>query len=299
MRSPSFAAGRWVLSLAATIAVVAAAFLGGPRDAAAAPILLGTIGGGSHEQGIPSTLVEIDPATGGLLRTIGGVGYTVNGLTYDPTSGILYGSTSWHDPSYNGLITIDLTTGVGTPIGVDGWGWGGITITCITTNSAGQMFGWSEDHDSLMSIATATGIATWVGESDLNTRAYGLSFDNSDVLWFVNEGFENPAYYTVDPTTGAAAWQGWLASLAHHGDFDPVSGMYYGIDNAWENPRNILAIDLSTGSIISTLPTVNNLHTLAFVNVPTTAIPEPTTLALAGLGALGMAMRARRRRRRT
>ncbi len=289
MRSASVSAGRWVASVAAAVAVVAATFLGGPPDAAAAPILLGTIGYG----GTPSTLVEIDPATGGVLQTIGSVGYTVNGLTYDPTSGILYGSTRFGDPNYNGLITIDLLTGAGTPIGVNGWGWGGVPITNIATNSAGKLFGWSEWGDDLVSIDTATGIATVVGESGIGTFGYGMAFDPSDILYFVNG---DGGFFTVDTATGAATWQGYLASLAHHGDFDPTTGLYYGIDTTGSGPRDIVVADLSTGSIMSVLPTVNGLHTLTFVDLQTAEIPEPTTLVLAGLGALGLAARARRRR---
>ena len=51
-----------------------------------------------------STLVEIDQDTGEILRFIGQVGFTVNGMAWDPTTGRLYASTSTEDPTYNGLI---------------------------------------------------------------------------------------------------------------------------------------------------------------------------------------------------
>src|SRR6476620_6504512 len=86
------------------------------------PILLGTTGacfnafpGGPCTQ--TSTLVQIDPQTGALIRTIGPVGYTVNGLAWDCTagnckSGTLYATTAVGDVSFHGLITIDPNTGL-------------------------------------------------------------------------------------------------------------------------------------------------------------------------------------------
>ncbi|MGZ4865944.1 MAG: hypothetical protein ACXV7C_01890, partial [Candidatus Angelobacter sp.] len=85
------------------------------------PVLLGTLGACDNlVQGGPcihtSTLVEIDPRTGALVRTIGPVGYTVNGLAWDMTSDKLYATTAVGDTSFHGLITIDPNTGQGTPV---------------------------------------------------------------------------------------------------------------------------------------------------------------------------------------
>ena len=68
-----------------------------------------------------STLVQIDPQTGALIRAIGPVGYTVNGLAWDCTagnckSGTLYATTAVGDTHFHGLITIDPNTGAGTPV---------------------------------------------------------------------------------------------------------------------------------------------------------------------------------------
>jgi len=51
-----------------------------------AQTLFGTIHNGSS----PSTLVEINPATGALIATIGSVGYAVIGKAWDATTGTLY-----------------------------------------------------------------------------------------------------------------------------------------------------------------------------------------------------------------
>ena len=82
-----------------------------PAPAPTGTILLGTTGTGT-----PSTLIEIDPATGLTLRTAGPVGFIVNGLEFDPATNTLFGSTAVFDPVHNGLIGIDQTTGAGTPV---------------------------------------------------------------------------------------------------------------------------------------------------------------------------------------
>jgi len=233
--------------------------------------LLGTKGYG----GALSTLVEIDPATGATLRTIGPVGYAVNGLEYDATTGKLYGSTSLNDPTFNGLIEIDMDTGAGIPIGINGWGlegpYDGKAVTNITVDSTGQMFGWMESRhvngvniaDDLVSIDKITGIATRVGESDVySTAANGLDFDGSGTLYMVNFGGD---IYTVNPFTGTATNIGSIATTAHHGDFDLSSDLYYGISAEW-GVRSLVVADLSAGSGFSTLTDLDgNMHTLTFV----------------------------------
>lgn len=268
---------RWVFLVMLVVAVI----MSGSMQEASASILLGTTGTG----GTGSTLVELDPTTGGLISTIGSVGYAVNGLEYDRTTGKLYGSTSVLDPSFNGLIEINLVTGAGTPIGVPGWGLTGTTaVTNIRVNAAGQMYGWWDpSEDDLVSIDKSTGVATRVGESGVSTAANGLSFDSSGTLYMVNVG---GGYYTVDTGTGAATYAGDILSTAHHGDFDLSSNLYYGIDATYGS-RNLVVADLSTGLITSTLPTVADLHTLTFVQ----PVPIPGALllfgpALAGLGLL-------------
>ncbi len=62
-----------------------------------------------------STLVQIDPSNGALVRVIGPVGFTGNGLAWDPATDKLYATTAIGDVVFHGLITIDPNTGQGTP----------------------------------------------------------------------------------------------------------------------------------------------------------------------------------------
>ena len=66
---------------------------GAPSASAQTLRLYGTMGYG----GQLSTLYELNPDTGEILREVGPVGYLVNGLAYDRTTGTLYGSTSVND----------------------------------------------------------------------------------------------------------------------------------------------------------------------------------------------------------
>jgi hypothetical protein len=248
-------------------------------------VLLGTTGDGCRytpDDCPGSTLVEIVPATGATLRTIGPVGYVVNGLEYDATTGKLYGSTSVSDPVYNGLIEIDIYTGAGTPIGVHKWGLEGedegnpvnniTAVNNITVDSTGQMFGWWEPEDDLVRIDKDTGIATRVGESGVKTWENGLDFDSLDTLYMVNfkgESDDTPGgIYTVNPSTGAATETdtGFIGTSAHHGDFDLSSNLYYGISESG-GPRSLVVADLSTelpeNSTFADLD--DSIHTLTFV----------------------------------
>jgi len=230
-------------------------------------MLLGTTRGSRATSPVTlSTLVEIDPATGATVRTIGPVGYAVNGLEQDPTTGKLYASTAVWDPNHHGLIEIDPTTGAGTPAGAQSWGLTGLytVVNNITVNSQGQMFGWWEGPDDLVSIDKASGVATEVGESGITlTFANGLAFDDSDVLYMVNG--EGPVY-TVDPLTGVASFTANIGTYAHHGDFDPASNLYYGISPyPGSGAQELVIADLSTPEVVNSSSDLNHdIHTVAF-----------------------------------
>ena len=252
-------------------------------SAAGEAVLLGTTGFGMNS----STLVEIDPATGATVDPpIGPVGFIVNGMEYDQTTGKLYGSTSANDPNYNGLIEIDIGTGAGTPVSADGWVKGSLRwIRNITVDSQGQMYGFLEfePDDELVSIDKNTGIATVVGESGFGQWAAtdGLSFDDSDTLYLIN--FDED-YYTLDTGTGAATLVGSIGTIAHHGDFNPDSNLYYGIKSEASPPageRSLVVADLSTGTVITTFAALDdNIHTLTFIgaNNPPEALCKDVTV---------------------
>lgn len=224
-----------------------------------------------------SVLVQLSPSDGSFISTIGSVGYYVNGLEYDPVSNKLFGTTSQGDSAFpSGLIEIDMATAVATTIGQ----WGGGVILNPTVNSAGEMYAWTESGDDLLTVDPVTGAATVVGDSGVSSWTHGLAFDANDDLYFVNGYTE---IYTIDAATGVATFFTDLTPLdtdvtdgidndqAHHGDFHPETGYYWGIGGAWPwdyssvTSRKLIVIDMNTPAIIdSTLQTVDLLHAITF-----------------------------------
>lgn len=239
-----------------TLAILAAGALaacsGG--DDGPAVQLFGTTSGASQ-------LLELDPTTGALIRTIGAVGYQVNGLEYDRSTGKLFATTSTNDPSFpDGLIQINLTTGAGTPVGEGA----GLLVNNPTVNAAGQMFAWTEDSDNVVTFDKATGVATVVGESGVSTYEHGLAFDGDGTLWFVNGNGET---YTIDTVSGGATLAGDIGVMAHHGDVHPLTGEYWGIDTTpsyGTDVRNFVIVDLDTVEVDRTIATVDKLFAITF-----------------------------------
>lgn len=233
--------------------------------------LFATLGAG----GGTSSLLEIDPATGALVQTIGNVGYLVNGMTWDATTSTLYATTSTNSVAHpNGLITINITTGAGTPVGTGA----GQMVNVPACNAAGVLYAWTEDHDDLVLWNKAAGTATVVGESGVSTSEQGLAFDTSGVLYLVNDS--DGDVYTINTTTGAGTSLGTLGVRAHHGSFHPTTNLYYGLDLTadYGATRNLIVANVATQAVVNTIPTLNNLHTLAFVDGG--APPTPTLTGL-------------------
>jgi hypothetical protein len=253
----------------------------------APPILVGTTGACNNvNQGGPctekSTLVQLNPLTGALIRVIGPVGFTVNGLAWDMRTQTLYGSTAIGDTSFHGLITISLKTGKGKPVDkmVVNFGLSGnpSPIHSITIDSLGNMVGWYDEFpppatitDTFVHINKKAGVATEFPNTGINTSQNGLSFSNTDLLWNIDSPKEqgtvqfawllNPADGTVvsftllDPPTPAAL-----------GDFSPVDNLYYGLSFEVFNPTTFLVkVDPVFGVVTTVGQTVDDLHVIAFV----------------------------------
>jgi len=278
------------ITLAAVTAVILVA---GTQAAAAAPpkqVLYGTTGRCTNDfPGGPctetSTLVRLDPSTGALIKTIGPVGYTVNGLAWDAKAQKLYASTAIGDVAFHGLITIDITTGAGTPVDLaaPNFGLAGdpSPVHSITIHSNGRMVGWYDEFggptDTFVTLNKATGVATEFPDTGIDTSANGLSFDGAGILWNIDSprrvGLGAPptqTAYRLDPATGKPLGSVSLTppTMAALGDFNPATNLYYGLKFTPFDPAQVTSItvvNLGTGTVTTLGPTVNNLHTLAFV----------------------------------
>jgi hypothetical protein len=262
------------------------------------PILLGTTGacfnafpGGPCTQ--TSTLVQIDPQTGALIRTIGPVGYTVNGLAWDCTagnckSGTLYATTAVGDVSFHGLITIDPNTGLGTPVNASVVNFGldidpgtsGSPIHSITVDSFGSIAGWYDEFgagvtDTFVRIDKTTGIATEFTNTGINTSQNGLSFSDLNALWNVDSpkfvgGDLVQTAYLLNPLNGTVLSSKQLSPPinAALGDFNPIDNHYYGLNFDTSLPTSgtfLVMVNIRKGTVTTLGQTVDNLHTLAFM----------------------------------
>jgi hypothetical protein len=240
-------AGRFAVVVA--VALSALAFTSAASAQAPSPVLYAAAGGAGGGD-VPSQLYTVNPATG-AVTAVGLIGYAVTGLAIDPTTGILYGVTAERGGGGNSLITIDRATGAGTVVGELGH-----VVAELDFNSAGQLFGWSEDEDNLVSIDKSTGVATVVGESGLDTYGDGMSFDIQDVLYVLPEG-DDGDYYTVNTATGEPTMVGTLSngpgaqgSAIGAASFACDRTTFYALDNNFaEDPADLIRVNLTTGVI--------------------------------------------------
>jgi len=253
-----------------------------------AQVLVGTTGacnnaspGGPCTQ--KSTLVQLN-SKGKLIKVVGPVGFTVNGLAWDNQSQKLYATTAIGDLVFHGLITIDMKTGVGTPVDASVVNFGLPTDTgpspvhSITIDSLGNMAGWYDEFgpgvtDTFVQIDKSTGVATEFQNTGIDTSQNGLSFNNFNQLWnidtsrLVNNVLTQTAYL-IDPSNGKPISSTPLSppTSAALGDFNPVNNLYYGLNfTGFAGPTTFLVVvDPSKGTVTTLGRTVDNLHVIAF-----------------------------------
>jgi hypothetical protein len=279
----------WLAALAIAVITLLAASAPLAR-AGGGQVLYGADGAGGN----PSNLYTLDPATGAVVSTVGPIGFAVTGLAVHPTTGILYGTTGNASPASPGfLITIDTTTGAGTPIGdlVPA----SETAADITFGADGTLYGWLEaGTDDLITIDLLTGAATVIGDSGLSTAGAGLA-GNANPVFMAGEG-DADCVSLIDTGTGAvtdpcvftldSTFNGEISAM----DFN-AGGTLYAADlqTSGARPAQLVTI-ASTGAVTVLGATVNRLDAIAFglaAPQPSPSLPDAATSQPTGNAGLG------------
>lgn len=227
-------------------------------------------------------LFTLDP-TNASATLVGGFGVAsgMHGLAYDATDNILFGS----DAVGNTLYRIDRSTGAATLIGPLGVS---LIQALAFDTTTGRLYGaYGGASLSLYQINPATGAATPIG--GLGFSMSGLSFDPvTHVLYGSSTDINNLGVYTIDPATGKIIAK--VSSTGFNGiSFDPTTDRLYGVSNGgnaiFGGPaEGLYTIATQSGavSLVGSLSLSNPLD-IQFALAPQT-VPEPGSLALAGLG---------------
>ena len=252
-----------------------------------------------------ATLYTIDSTTG-TETLVGLTGYNqVSGIDFDPITGTLYGvGYRTTDSGIFELITLDITTGVGTAVGGTGVA---TPFQDISFRSDGTLFGYSSGN--LYTIDLMSGAAALVGSTGLSGGGgHATAFDPSDTLFHINVA----DIYTLNQTNGTATDTNVNVDYpidlgtnprANAMDYDLTTGILYAsVVHIGEGPAaNFIAqIDLATGDVSNVHSTILGLDALAVFQQPDgngTSVPEAMSslwLALPLCGLLAIHRRIRR-----
>ncbi|MFT5488022.1 MAG: hypothetical protein ACI9JL_002482 [Paracoccaceae bacterium] len=218
-----------------------------------------------------STLIEIDPDDGSLINDVGaihtdasdvaGSSISIGDLAFNSVDGKLYAITS--DAAapggpVDGIYTVDTGTGLATLVGKTIWD----TTAGIAFDAAGTLY--------------ALGFDPHVGPFGTNMLFTfdldNLIFDGVDPLLL-----EDNTRVTVDINDYIFSGLG----------INPLTGEIYASES---RTGNIYKVDPNTGAMDFT-----GMPTGAFVSDVTFRVAEPGTLAVMGLGLMGLAYIRRRR----
>jgi len=260
-------------------------------------------------KGALGVLYTVNPTTAAftmvapITTSTGAIGMT--GMAFDPLNGVLYGVTGLESPtSPRNLVTINPLTGAATVVGslmdVTNPGFS-VGLSDISFRSDGTLFGLSPS--SLFTVNLATGGLMSIGSTGGNNPGGALAFNSAGTLYTASSAAGNLS--TLNPATGARTTGPLLTNSPHAGNLGAMNAfafsgadVLYGTDSdraqngATTVAVNLVTINTTTGVVtnIGVLP--NDVDAIAFGP----AVPEPSTVALLGAGAI-MAGLLRRRAR--
>ena len=244
--------------------------------------LLGNNGGGPAT---PSNIFDINTGSGAMSGPLSTGVRGLVGIAANPTSGEVYGLTSFGGAPANTLVKINVTTGASTVVGNTG-----LTIQegdLAFNPMDGQLYAaWDQSGGTrdLFKINPSTGAATTVGSLGSSGDFSALAFNSAGTLFVVDTDGNGTSSFlkTVSPATAATLTTtvmnvklGSVAGLA----FDPDTGIAYVADGNVGGTHILYTLNTVNGQATVVGPVGDSVAGLTFV-CPPACVVAPRNLVL-------------------